>query len=259
MSKNKTTIITGATGGIGTALSHAYLDAGHNLVLTGRNVEKLESLCEQLDAPERIAVVAGDLRQVDAARDIVGQATERFGATLHNLINNAGTFLVKPFFDTTPDDLQPFLDMVKGGFELSRLAAKQMASQASTSGSKSENGNIVFISTVFTGGFISAFPSTAVGTAKAAYNGFTKNAVHELACHGIRVNTLDLGVIETSIYGLDQDGLQELRKYQPLMINGSPRSVADAVTYLTELAPFTTGQIIAMDGGVTAGHFVPQS
>jgi NAD(P)-dependent dehydrogenase (short-subunit alcohol dehydrogenase family) len=120
-----------------------------------------------------------------------------------------------------------------------------------------DNGSIVFISTVFTRGFIPQFPCSAVGAIKAAYGGFAKNACYELAQAGIRVNTLDLGVVETPIYGLDKVGLASLSKMQPLGINGQPEDVAEAVTFLTERSPFTTGQIIAIDGGVSAGHFSP--
>lgn len=257
MSQAKTTIITGAAGGIGVALTRAYLELGHSVVLTGRNAEKLSGLASDLNEPDRIATVVGDLQDVSSAEKIVSAAIDKFGPTLQNLVNNAGTFLVKPFFETTPEDLDPYLSVVQGSFELTRLAAMQMAAQGKARGTTAENGSIVFISTIFTGGFISAFPSSAVGTVKAAYNGFTKNTVHELASHGIRVNTLDLGVIETTIYGLDEDGLASLRKLQPLGINGTPESVADSVMYLTEKAPFTTGQVFAMDGGVSAGNYVP--
>lgn len=257
MQRDVTTIITGAAGGLGVELSRAYLEEGHNVVLSGRDPVKLEALRRRLDASDRVATVAGDLRDPSVPAALVDAAVDRFGPTLRTLINNAGTFLVKPFLETTSDDLQPYLDMFKGTYRLTQLAARQMRRQAERAGSVHGNGSIVFISTIFTRGFIPQFPCSAVGAIKAAYSGFARNACYELAGIGIRVNTLDLGVVETPIYGLDQEGLATLRRMQPLGVNGQAEDVAAAATFLTERAPFTTGQVIAMDGGVTAGHYSP--
>lgn len=257
MANTPTTIITGASGGIGSALAETYLKEGHNLVLTGRDATKLEGLAKRLNAPGRYALVAGDLRNEETVRSIVSTATDHFGPTLRNLINNAGTFLVKPLMETTSEDLQPYLDLLRSTYLLTRLSVQQMVDQAKVSGSRSENGSIIFVSTIFTRGFISQFPCSAVGAVKAAYTGFARNACLELASSGIRVNTVDLGVIETPIYGLDARGLEALRELQPLNANGQPRDVAETIAFLTERSPFTTGQVIAIDGGVSAGHYVP--
>jgi len=252
-----TTIVTGATGGIGAAMSRAYLREGHNVVLSGRDARKLDALTHSLNAPDRVVSVIGDLRDPRVARVLVDTAVDRFGPTLKNLINNAGTFLVKPFLETTDEDMQPYLDLFKGTYQLTRMAASQIRRQAESTGSTRDNGSVIFISTIFTQGFISQFPCSAVGAIKAAYSGFARNACYELATLGIRVNTLDLGIVETPIYGLDEAGLATLRNMQPLRINGRPENVADATTFLTERSPFTTGQVIAIDGGASAGHYTP--
>lgn len=254
-----TTIVTGATGGIGAAMSRAYLREGHNLVLSGRDARKLDTLTHALNAPDRVVSVIGDLRDQTVAQALVDTAVDRFGPTLRNLINNAGTFLVKPFLETTDEDMQPYLDLFKGTYQLTRMAVRQMQGQAECTGSVHDNGSVVFVSTIFTQGFISQFPCTAVGAIKAAYAGFARNACYELAMMGIRVNTLDLGVVETSIYGLDEAGLATLRNMQPLRINGRPEDVAETTTFLTERSAFTTGQVITIDGGVSAGHYTPRA
>jgi NAD(P)-dependent dehydrogenase (short-subunit alcohol dehydrogenase family) len=151
--------------------------------------------------------------------------------------------------------MQPYLDLFRGTYFLSQAVVEQLRDQAQTSHSSRDNGSVVFISTMFAQGFIGQFPCSAVGAIKAAYSGLTRNVCQELAAYGIRVNTVDLGVIETSIYGLDENGLSALRKMQPLEINGKPEDVSETVRHLTERSPFTTGQIVTMDGGVTAGHY----
>jgi NAD(P)-dependent dehydrogenase (short-subunit alcohol dehydrogenase family) len=122
-----------------------------------------------------------------------------------------------------------------------------------------DNGNIVFVSTIFTKGFIPQFPCSAVGAMKAAYGGFAKGACYELGTLGIRVNTPDLGIEETPIYGLDKEELAALRKMQPLGENGQLEDIAVATAFLTERSPFTTGQVIAIDGGVGAAHYFPSN
>ena len=256
MTKNRTTIITGASGGIGAEMAKTYLAHGHNVVLTGRDAEKLHGVAEKLGATDRIALVVGDLREATIPQKIIDSAVSRFGPTLCNLINNAGEFLVKPFLETKADDLTPFLDMFKGTYVLTKLAAQQMIEQSGNGQIIEEDtGCIVFISTIFTQGFIQQFPCSAVGSVKAAFSGFARNACHELAAHNIRVNTLDLGVIETPIYGMNEDELSTLRAFQPLNRNGTASEVADMVHFISEQARFVTGQVLTMDGGVTAGHF----
>ena len=258
MSNNSTTIITGASGGIGSELAAAYLREGHNVVIAGRNAERLSALAEALDAPDRCAIVVGDLRDETVPHRIVETAVSQFGPGLRNVINNAGEFLVKPFLETGAEDLKPFLEMFQNTYLLTQLAVRQMTEQPGQEQGKGDlRGSVVFISTIFTQGFIKQFPCSAVGSIKAAYAGFAKNACFELAEKGIRVNTLDLGVIETPIYGLDDGGLAKLREFQPLNRNGSAAEIADMTTFLTERAPFVTGQVLTVDGGVTAGNFAP--
>ena len=251
--QRKTTIITGATGGIGQVLAESYLREGQNVVLGGRDPERLQELARRLSASDRVALVAGDLRDLSTAERLVETAVASFGPTLTNVVHNAGTFLVRPFLQTTPDDLDPYLDFFRGAYRLTQCAVEQIQRQAG--GRARSEGAVVFISTQFTEGFIAQFPCSAVGAVKSAFSGFTRATCHELAELGIRVNTLNLGVIETPIYGLDREGLRGLRSLQPLNENGRPEDVAEAVLFLTERSPFTTGQVIALDGGVSAGHY----
>lgn len=252
---SKTTIITGASGGIGQAMAEKYFNAGHNVVLAGRDEGRLNALAEKLGDPSRIEISVGDIANLDYCSTLISDTVARFGDTLTNLINNAGTFLVKPFLDTTAADLKQFQDFFLGTYCLTQAGVAQMKKQAEASGSGSDNGSIVFISTIFADGFIPQFPCSAVASAKASFGAFTKNVAHELASLGIRVNTLELGVIETGIYGLDSDGLAGLKSMQPLNMNGQTAEVARFTHFLTEESPFTTGQIMAIDGGVKAGHF----
>ncbi len=97
----QTAIITGASSGIGLGVAEAYVARGANVVLNARNETKLHEAAKRLGAPERIAVVAGDIGVPETGQRLVDAAVEKFGR-VDVLLNNGGHFFPKSFADHKP-------------------------------------------------------------------------------------------------------------------------------------------------------------
>ena len=240
----KTALITGASSGIGLGVAKAYLGRGANVVLNARNEAKLRDTAAALGAPERIALVPGDVGHNGTGRRMVDEAIERFGR-VDVLVNNAGHFYPKPFAEYTEDDLDGFLAVhLKGTYFTSQAAVEQMRKQG--------GGAIVNVTTVLALRGVGAIPSSAPIAAKGGMNAITRSLAVELAADNIRVNTVAPGIIKTPIHGRTDEQFEELNGMQPLGRVGEVKDIVDAVLYLADAA-FVTGVVLPVDGGVAAG------
>ncbi len=104
---NRTIVITGASSGIGLGVARAYVERGGNVVLNGRNEEKLALAAKELGHEQAVAVVPGDIGLQATGQALVDAALERFGR-LDVLVNNAGHFFAKSFRVYTEEDLDGF-------------------------------------------------------------------------------------------------------------------------------------------------------
>ena len=124
--KTRTILITGGSSGIGLDAARAFYAQGANLVLNGRNPEKLAAAAVTFDDASRVATVAGNVGEKKTGQEMVRTAVERFGS-VDVLINNAGIFESKPFLDYTEEDLDRHLTgNLKGAFFTSQAAVEQM-------------------------------------------------------------------------------------------------------------------------------------
>ncbi|MNT10321.1 Gluconate 5-dehydrogenase [compost metagenome] len=246
---NKTVVITGASSGIGFALAQAYLCRGDNVVGNARSREGLEAAADRLGhsgpgRPQTFLPVAGDIALAGTAREIVRQATERFGK-IDVLINNAGIFIPKPLGEYTDEDLDRIIDTnLKGFFHITQQTAAHMAGNL--------DGHIVNITAS-----IAMQPSTRVPALlpiliKGGLNHATRGLAIELAPQNIRVNAVAPGIIETPMH--DPGSFDFLKSLQPAGRMGKVDDIVGAVTYLTD-SSFTTGAILPVDGGAAAGHW----
>ncbi|MBO9556921.1 SDR family NAD(P)-dependent oxidoreductase, partial [Cellulomonas sp.] len=118
----KTVVITGASSGIGLALAGAFLKRGYNVVGNGRSTERLQQAAVTLGMPDNFLPVAGDIADPATADNLIKRAVERFGQ-VDVFINNAGIFMVKPFTEFTPADLDSLVDTNLKGFVFPAQAA----------------------------------------------------------------------------------------------------------------------------------------
>ncbi|WP_437732670.1 SDR family NAD(P)-dependent oxidoreductase [Sorangium sp. So ce1335] len=235
-------IITGASSGIGLDLARRFLAEGSRLVLNGRDPEKLDRARRSLEGGERVVAVPGHVGDRATARAVVDAARERFGG-VDVLINNAGIFGVKPFLESTEEDLERFFSTnVKGTFLMTQAAVPLMI--------EGGGGSILNVGTVLVQQAMTGMPCSAAMASKGGVHALTVSLAAELARHNIRVNTLAPGIIRTPLIGENADAMASIH---PLGRIGEVRDTTDAALYLAR-AGFVTGTTLDVDGGYAHGR-----
>jgi len=242
----QTTLITGASTGIGNTIAKLFLEKGNNLVINSENETNLANAYEQLGAPSNVAMVTGDVGNRRTGERMVRTAVEKFGA-VDVLVNNAGVFMPKPFLDVEQADLDRFYHVnLKGTYFTSQEAVKQMLQQA--------GGVIINVGTVLVDHAIAGFPATAPVASKGAIHALTKQLAAEFGKDNIRVNSVAPGIIRSPLQGkIGVDNSDDLSGLHLLNKIGETEDIAQVVYYLAN-SSFVTGEIINIDGGHVAGH-----
>jgi NAD(P)-dependent dehydrogenase (short-subunit alcohol dehydrogenase family) len=180
---------------------------------------------------------------------MVEVATERFGG-VDVLFNNAGIFAPKAFLDITPDELDQYLNLVRGYFFAAQAVIPSMRRRG--------GGAIVNTGSMWASHAIAATPCSASSTAKGGVHALTGNLAIEFAPDKIRVNAIAPAVVETPLFDpiLSPEQLQSFNQFHPLGRNGRPRDITEAVLFLAdeERSGWITGVVLPVDGGVTAGR-----
>jgi NAD(P)-dependent dehydrogenase (short-subunit alcohol dehydrogenase family) len=241
---NPTVIITGASSGIGYALAAAFLEHGYNVVGNGRDADRLNAAGASLGRADRFLAIAGDIALPATAARLFSDAAARFGR-VGTLINNAGLFLPKPVAAYTEDDVALMVNTnLKGFVYPTQEAARHMSSQG--------GGHIINISAAIAMQPNADVPALLPVLIKGGINSATRALALELAAHKVRVNAVAPGIIDTPMHTPESHGF--LRGLAPLAAIGTTRDVVDAALYL-EGAAFTTGIVLAVDGGMSAGKW----
>lgn len=254
MFADKIAIVTGGSSGIGKEVARRFVAAGGSVVLGGRDPAKLEAAAREVDpSGARVAVLPGDIARRETGQALVETATARFGG-VDVLFNNAGVFRPKPFLELEEAEYDWFLDTIlKGKFFMAQAAARAM--QARGGGAIVQTGSLWAVQA------IGATPSAAYSAANAGVHALVRNLALELARENIRVNAVAPAVVETPVYGTFlseaevKATLPTFDAFHPLGRNGQPGDVAEALLFLaSDKASWITGQVLSVDGGVTAGH-----
>jgi NAD(P)-dependent dehydrogenase (short-subunit alcohol dehydrogenase family) len=231
----KVALITGASQGIGAGLVDAYRKLGYAVVATSRTIAP--------SSDPDILTVQGDIADPATAERVIAAALERFGR-IDTLVNNAGIFVAKPFTDYTQDDYAALIGVnLTGFFRITQLAIERMLGQG--------GGHIVNVTTSLVDHANSQVPSVLASLTKGGLQSATKSLAVEYATRGIRVNAVSPGTIKTPMHPAETH--EFLAALHPVGRMGEPSDIVDAVIFM-ENAPFVTGEILHVDGGVSAGH-----
>jgi NAD(P)-dependent dehydrogenase (short-subunit alcohol dehydrogenase family) len=245
---NKIVLVTGGTSGIGKTTAIAFADAGARVVLTGRREkEGLEVVAEIKKTGGTAAYIRTDVaKEADVVKavDFVLSTHGRLDVAF----NNAGVEIVGPLDQVTEEQYRRTFDINVWG--VLNAMKHEVAAML-----KSGGGSIVNVSSI--AGHIGLAQASIYVATKHAVEGLTKAIAVEFAKQGIRVNAVAPGAIDTEMVdrfaGKEGDVRNWLISQHPVGRLGTAEEIAAAVLYLTsDAAKFTTGTILAVDGGWTA-------
>lgn len=248
--EGKVILITGASSGIGAACAIHLAREGAHLALVGRNETKFAKVAEKIGEKTELLIILADV-SVDAER-IVSETIEKF-ERIDILINNAGFARQGTLEMTTMDDYDTVMATnVRGLMHITQLALPHLIAS---------KGNIVNVSSVCGLRQFKGFLAYCIS--KSALDQFTKCTAIELAEHGVRVNSVNPGVIDTDFHynNFNQPSEEEhaefvesYAKLHPIGRVGESEDVVHAIVYLINdrTAGFVTGVCLPVDGGLTA-------
>jgi NAD(P)-dependent dehydrogenase (short-subunit alcohol dehydrogenase family) len=237
----KSILVTGASSGIGRAIAIECSRIGAAVTLTARNEERLRETLSQMEG-ENHTIISADLSDEIGRKQIIGELP-----IIDGLVNCAGIAKNLPFAFTNSESL---MEVINVNFTAPVLMSAELVKKKKLS----KNSSIVFISSI-SGVLCSAVGGSIYSASKGAVNGVIKGMALDLASKGIRVNSVNPGVIETPIFDggtITKEQLEEDKKRYPLKRHGKPEEVAYAVIYLlSDVSSWVTGSNLVIDGGYT--------
>ncbi len=240
----KVAVVTGASSGLGVAFAQALAEAGADVALGARRVEKLEATAELVRATGRRAhVVATDVSDPASCTALVESTVAELGR-VDILVNNAGLGTAVPATRETPEQFRGVIDVnLNGAYWMAQACGRVM-------GPGSSIVNISSVLGITTGGL----PQAAYSASKAGLIGLTRDLAQQWTGRkGIRVNALAPGFFVSEMTDEYPDGYLDLAMMRvPAGRMGEPTELAATLVWLVSPAgAYVVGQTIAVDGGVT--------
>jgi 3-oxoacyl-[acyl-carrier protein] reductase len=239
-----TALITGASKGIGKAISELFASEGANLVLLSRDAEALNTFAESLreENGRLVYCYQCDVRHLESVKAVFKELAEK-GVFIDVLVNNAG-IMIDATLQMVKDEVihNIYETNVFGTIYCSQLALKPFL--------RRRKGSIINLSSII--GTNGNLGQTIYGSSKAAVIGFTKSLSKELAPLNIRVNAIAPGFIDTDMTkGMNPEFYEKNLASIGMRRIGTPSDVAKVALFLASgLSEYVTGQVIGVDGGM---------
>jgi NAD(P)-dependent dehydrogenase (short-subunit alcohol dehydrogenase family) len=247
--KGKVALVTGGGRGIGKAIARRFAEAGANVVIASRKLENLHAAATELAGlPGRVIPIACHVGRLDQIENLIRE-TESQAGPVDILVNNSATNIGQgPALAVTDEMFDKIVDInVKAALRLVRLTVPKMIERGT-------GGSIINISSVSginpqEGGLLYSFT-------KAGLIMLTRSWAREFGPHGVRCNAIAPGLIQTEFseyFWKNEDFRSHLERTQPIRRIGQPDEIGYAALYLaSDEASYVTGQVIVVDGGMTA-------
>ena len=241
---DKVVIVTGASSGLGVAFARACAEAGADVVLAARRVERLQQTAEQVRATGRRALtVATDVVDPQQCQEMVDAAMTEFGR-VDVLVNNAGVGTAVPATRETPEEFRTVIDInLNGSYWAAQACGRVMRPGSS----------IVNISSIL-GITTASMQQAAYSASKAGVIGLTRDLAQQWTPRkGIRVNAIAPGFFKSEMTDQYKPGYLDSQMPRVLMgRTGDPEELAATLVWLvSDAGGYVTGQTIVVDGGIT--------
>jgi len=247
--KNKNILVTGGGSGIGRCTAHELASLGAQILLVGRNQEKLETVQAEIIEDGGLCNIAScDIRDEDGVKTLVASLLKKHGE-IHGLVNNAGGQFPSPLSGISKNGWDAVINTnLTGGFIMAREVFNQSMSI--------HGGSVVNIVADMWGGMPGMGHS---GAARAGMANFTQTAAYEWGHAGVRVNAVAPGWIASS--GMDtypdkfKAVLKTLKNAVPLGRLGNEAEISASICFLlSDAASFISGTVIRVDGAASQGN-----
>jgi NAD(P)-dependent dehydrogenase (short-subunit alcohol dehydrogenase family) len=245
--KGKVAVVTGGGRGIGKAITRRLAGAGAGVVIASRKMENLQAAADEFAAlPGKVVPVACHVGRLDQLENLVRETEAQLGP-VDVLVNNSATNIGQgPSLDVTDEMLDKMVEVnVKSAVRLVRLTVPKMIARG--------GGSVINIVSIAglrpqPGGLLYSFT-------KAGLVMMTKSWAQEFGPHGVRVNAIAPGLIQTDFsayFWQNEQYRAEVEASQPIRRIGQPDEIGHAALYLaSDEASFVTGQVFVIDGGAT--------
>ena len=245
--EGKTAIVTGASSGIGRATARGLGREGAQVAAVARRQDRLDELISEIERDGGSAIgITADLTKEKDRRRILDETLARWEG-LDILVNAAGIIAFGTIEDTSLENWHKMFDInVVCVFHMTQLALPSLLER---------KGNVVNVSSV---NGLRSFPGVlAYCSSKSAVDQLTRCAALELAAKGVRINSVNPGVVLTELHrqgGLDEDKyaafIERSKETHPMGRAGQPKDLADLILFLaSDQAGWITGSTVSIDGG----------
>jgi len=240
---DRVAIVTGAGRGIGRAIALRLAEAGAAVVVSDVLREEAEAVAKEIkDAGGQSLAVLADVSSSPDVSSMVEETLKAYGR-IDILVNNAGIARDQIVLRMSEEDWDKVIDVnLKGVFLCTKAVLRYMV--------KNRWGRIISLSSI--AGQVGNPGQANYSSAKAGIIGFTRTVAREVGSHGVTVNAIAPGFIETEMTKqIKEEQRQEIKRRIPLDRFGTPQDVADVVAFLaSEEAGYITGQVLSVNGGM---------
>lgn len=245
-------VITGASRGIGFAIARHLLRANAKVVIGGIDPQETtdagNALGEEFGA-EAVRSLAGDISQIEAAKELIDLAIDSFGK-LDAVVCNAGIDIIKPAIDYDTAEWDRILSVNLRGAFLPAQAAARVWIESGRRG-----GSVTLTSSIAAKAGVAGL--APYGASKGGVDQLVRNLAVEWAPHGIRVNAVAPGYVDNIMAGVavhaDPASDERIRMFTPLGRRATVDEIAAPFVFLASpAASYITGAVLAVDGGYTA-------
>ena len=239
----KVAIVTGASSGLGVAFAEGFAQAGADVAICARRVEKLEQTKERVEAlGRRCIAVPADVANPDDCTRVVETTVQELGK-VDVLVNNAGIGTAAPATREAPEDFRKVIDInLNGSYFMAQAFGRNVT----------DGGSLINIGSVL-GSTTAGLPQAAYAASKAAIIGLTRDLAQQWTGRkGIRVNALAPGFFESEMTDQYPDGyLEAMMVRVPMARKGEAHELVAAAVFLaSDASSYITGVLLPVDGGL---------